>query len=200
MSTYKNTSGDLTMTGDGGAAILTINYADAVINGNLTYTGNLTTVDDFIVVAANNTGAITDMGLLAQTSPTTFAGLRFDTISNTWQVSNSVYGNGSANAQIYSSLSTGGAIGGANTTIQFNDNNYFGGNVNLTFDYANSQLTLKGTEVFGNIGSTPTYTGNGVAVYNKAQGSGGTGLYVVSSSVNDELVSKSKAIVYGIIF
>jgi hypothetical protein len=102
MSTYKNTSGDLTMTGDGGAAILTINYADAVINGNLTYTGNLTTVDDFIVVAANNTGAITDMGLLAQTSPTTFAGLRFDTISNTWQVSNSVYGNGSANAQIYS--------------------------------------------------------------------------------------------------
>jgi hypothetical protein len=37
-------------------------------------------------------------------------------------------------------------------------------------------------------------------VYNKAVGSGGTGLYVVSASVDDELVSKSKAIVFGIIF
>ena len=63
MSTYKNTSGDLTLTGDGGLATLTINYAETVFNGNLTYTGNLTTVDDFIVVAANNTGTVTDMGL-----------------------------------------------------------------------------------------------------------------------------------------
>jgi hypothetical protein len=53
MSTYKNTSGDLTLTGDNGFATLTINYANTVFNGSLTYTGNLTTVDDFIVVAAN---------------------------------------------------------------------------------------------------------------------------------------------------
>jgi hypothetical protein len=79
MSTYKNTSGDLTMTGDGGLATLTVNYANTVFNGSLTYTGNLSTVDDFIIVAANNTGTVTDMGLLAQTGPTTFAGLRFDT-------------------------------------------------------------------------------------------------------------------------
>jgi hypothetical protein len=41
------------------------------------------------------------------------------------------------------------------------------------------------------------YTGDpgGMAV-----GGGGTGLYVKNSQVNDELVSKSKAIVYGIIF
>ena len=200
MSTFKNTSGDLTMTGNGGLATLTINYAEAVINGNLTYTGNLTTVDDFIVVAANNTGTIQDMGLLAQTGPTTFAGLRFDIPTGTWQVSNDVYGNGTANANAYASLSTGGTIGGANTQIQFNNENYFGASANLTFDYSTNRLSLTGTEVFGNIGSTPTYTGNGVAVYNKAQGSGGTGLYVVSSTVNDELVSKSKAIVYGIIF
>ena len=53
---------------------------------------------------------------------------------------------------------------------------------------------------YGNIGSTPLAVSNSVVVYNKAVGSGGTGLYVVSSSVNDELVSKSKAIVFGIIF
>lgn len=200
MSTYKNTSGDLTLTGDGGLATLTINYANTVFNGNMTYVGNLTTTDDFIVVAANNTGTVTDMGMLAQTGPTTFAGLRFDVGSGAWQVSNSVYGNGAANGQPYSSLATGGAIGGSNTEIQFNNAGSFGANANLTFDYATSRLTLNGAEVFGNVGSTPVYTGNGVAVYNKAQGSGGTGLYVVNSSVNDELVSKSKAIVYSIIF
>ena len=82
MSTYKNTSGDLTLTGDGGLATLTINYANTIFNGSLTYTGNSTTVDDFIVVAANNTGAITEMGLLGQTGPTTFAGLRFNSVAN----------------------------------------------------------------------------------------------------------------------
>jgi hypothetical protein len=61
-------------------------------------------------------------------------------------------------------------------------------------------LTLRGHEVYGNIGATPAYTGNGVAVYNNTVGGGGTGLYVKNANVNDELVSKGKAIVYGIIF
>ena len=200
MTTYKYTSGDYTMTGDGGLATLTINYANTIFNGSLTYTGNLTTVDDFITVAANNTGTITDMGLLAQTGPTTFAGLRFDVGSNAWQISNSVYGNGVANTTPYSTLGTGGSIGGANTEIQFNNGGSFGANINLTYDYANSRLTLAGTEILGNIGSTPTYTGNGVALYNKAQGSGGTGLYVVNSTVDDEVVSYTKAKLYSIIF
>jgi hypothetical protein len=61
-------------------------------------------------------------------------------------------------------------------------------------------LTIQGHEAFGNIGTTPALVSNSVVVYNKAVGSGGTGLYVVSASVDDELVSKSKAIVFGIIF
>lgn len=199
MSTYKNTSGNLTMTGNGGSATLTINYADTVFNGNLTYTGNTTVVDDFIVVAANNTGAITDMGLLAQLSPTTFAGLRFDVAANAWQVSNSVYANGDANAQSYSTLSTGGAIGGSNTQIQFNNAGTFGANANFKYDYANSRFTLTGSQAFGNV-AIPTNVSNAVVVYSNIVGSGGTGLYVTSASAADELVSKSKAIVYSIIF
>ena len=200
MSTYKNTSGDLTLTGGNGNAILTINYANTIFNGNFTYTGNLTTVDDFIVVAANNTGTVQDMGLLAGVNVANgvYAGLRFDVGTNTWQISSNVNGLGQGS---YSALVTGnGLTAGANTQIQFNNNNVFGANVNFTYDYANSRLTLKGYEVFGNIGTTPTYTGNVVAVYNNTMGGGGTGLYVINSTVNDELVSKSKAIVYGIIF
>jgi hypothetical protein len=200
MTTYKNTSGDLTLTGNGGLATLTVNYANTVFTGNLTYTGNLTTVDDFIVVAANNTGAITSMGLLAQANATHYGGLRFNTTANAWQISSSVNGAGVGTyATILTSASTANAAG-SDTQIQFNQGGALGADSNLTYDYANSRLTLQGVEVYGNIGSTPTYTGNGVAVYNNTIGGGGTGLYVKNSQVDDELVSKSKAIVYGIIF
>ena len=70
----------------------------------------------------------------------------------------------------------------------------------MTFDYANNKLTLQGYQVLGNIGAAPTTPSNAVAIYNNTVGGGGTGVYVLSSAVNDELVSKSKAIVYGIIF
>ena len=200
MTTYKNTSGDYTITGAGGAATFTVNYANTVFNGSLTYTGNLTTVDDFITVAANNTGTITSMGLLAQANLTHFAGLRFNTTANAWQVSSSVYSNG-APITTYVDIATGNAtVAGSNTNIQFNDSGNFGGSANLAFDKATNKLTLQGHEAFGNIGSTPAPVSNSVVVYNKAVGSGGTGLYVVSASVDDELVSKSKAIVFGIIF
>jgi hypothetical protein len=200
MTTYKNTSGDYTITGENGLGIFTVNYANTVFNGNLTYTGNLTTVDDFITVAANNTGVITDMGLLAQANTTHFAGLRFNTTANVWQISSSVYSNG-APVTAYANIATGNAtVAGANTNIQFNDSGNFGGTANLTFDQATNKLTIQGHEAFGNIGTTPALVSNSVVVYNKAVGSGGTGLYVVSASVDDELVSKSKAIVFGIIF
>ena len=199
MSTYKNTSGDLTMTGDGGLATLTINYAEAIINGNLTYTGNLTTVDDFIVVAANNTGTITDMGLLAQTGPTTFAGLRFDVTTNMWQISSSVYGNGGP-VTSYANIATGNAsVAGANRNIQFNNSGSFAGNANFSFDFANSLVTLTGSQAFGNT-ATPTNVSNSIVVYSNVVSGGGTGLYVTSASAAGELVSKSKAIVYSIIF
>jgi hypothetical protein len=199
MSTYKNTSGDLTMTGDGGLATLTINYAEAIFNGNLTYTGNLTTVDDFIIVAANNTGTVTDMGLLAQTGPTTFAGLRFDVTANVWQISSSVYGNGGP-VTAYANIATGNAaVAGANRNIQFNNSGSFAGNANFNFDFANSLVTVNGAQAFGNT-ATPTNVSNSVTVYSNAVGSGGTGLYITSSAAADELVSKSKAIVFAIIF
>jgi hypothetical protein len=201
MSTYKNTSGDLTLTGNNGVATLTINYANTVFNGSLTYTGNLTTVDDFIVVAANNTGTVTDMGLLAgiNTGNGLYAGLRFDATINAWQVSSNVSGLGVGTyANILTTASAANAAG-SNTQIQFNQGGVFGASGNLTFDYGNNKLTMLGYQVFGNT-ATPANVANAVALYSNVTGSGGTGLYFTSSSANDELVSKSKAIVFAIIF
>ena len=200
MSTYKNTSGDLTLTGDNGLATLTVNYANTIFNGSLTYTGNLTTVDDFIVVAANNTGAITDMGLLAQTGPSTFAGLRFDVAANTWQISSSVTSGGLPIAS-YANIFTGGGssfVGGANTQIQFNDGGSFGATANLTFNKTTNQLFLSGFQALANT-AIPGNVANAVAVYSNAVSTGGTGIYFTSAAADGELISKTKAIAYSLI-
>ena len=201
MSTYKNTSGDLTLTGNNGLATLTVNYANTVFNGNFTYTGNLTTVDDFIVVAANNAGTVQDMGLLAGINVTTdtYAGLRFDVATNAWQISSNVSGLGIGTYANILTASSPAVAAGSNTQIQFNQGGVFGANANLTYDYANSKLTINGYQVFGNT-ATPANVANSVALYSNVTGSGGTGLYFTSSSAADELVSKSKAIVFAIIF
>jgi hypothetical protein len=201
MATYKNTSGDLTLTGDGGVATLTINYANTIFNGSLTYTGNLTTVDDFIVVGANNTGTVANLGLLTGLNVITnsYAGLRFNADVNAWQISANVYGNGAPNTA-YANIATGSATaGGANTQIQFNDSNSFGATANLTFDKSTNRLTLTGHQALANV-ATPANVANSVVIYSNAVSAGGTGLYFTSAAANDELVSKSKAIVFSIIF
>ena len=196
---YKNTSSDYTITVNNGVGTFTIN-ANTVFNGNVTYSVPATTTFAFLTVAANNSGNITDMGLIAQKGPSTFAGLRFDTTANTWQISNAVNADGSAITS-YANIGTSTlAVGGSNTQVQFNQNSALGASANLIFDYANNILKIQGVEVLGNIGTSPSVPSNAVALYNNTIGGGGTGVYVLSSSVDDELVSKSKAIVYGIIF
>jgi hypothetical protein len=198
MTTYKTVNNDYTITCNDGDGIFTVN-AQTVFNGNVTYTVPAVTDFAFTTVAANNTGAITDGGLLMQTGPTTFAGLRFDVTSNTWQISSSVNSLGAPVAS-YANIATGSATaGGANTQLQFNNNNSFAGSANLAFNTANNQLFLSGFQAFANT-ATPANVANAVAVYSNVIGGGGTGLYFTSASANDELVSKGKAIVYGIIF
>ena len=149
-------------------------------------------------MAANNNGAYSNVGILTQktSGPATYASIRYNITAGAWQTSsdNITFANIAAG-------NTSTSAGGANTNIQFNDGGTaFGGTANLTFDKTSNKVTLQGHQVFGNIGAAPADVANSVAVYNNAVGSGGTGLYVQSTSVSDELVSKSKAIVFAIIF
>jgi hypothetical protein len=174
-------------------------FGNLDVQGNITYidTTELEITDPFITLAANNTGAYSNVGILAQktSSPGTYASLRWNTTSATWQISpdNVTFTN-------IASGNTSTTPGGVNTNIQFNNASSFGGNVNYSFDVANARVTLQGHQVFGNTATAPAAVANSVAVYHNAQGSGGTGLYVKSTTVQDELVSKSKAIVFAIIF
>jgi len=201
MATYKNISSDWYITVDSGQGTIYID-GNLDVAGNITYVSDIAVNDAFIIVAANNTGTVNDMGLVAtKVANTAWAGLRFDVSANAWQISSSVYGNGvpvAAYANILTTSSTANAAG-SDTQIQFNQGGTFGASANLTFDYGNNNLTMLGYQVFGNT-ATPANVANAVALYSNVTGSGGTGLYFTSASANDELVSKSKAIVFAIIF
>ena len=202
MSTYKNISDDWYITLDGGVGTIYID-GNLDVTGNITYVSEIAVNDAFIIVAANNTGTVTDMGLIAQKTGNTYAGLRFDVGTSSWQISPSVNADGSP-ITAYATLASGGAgIPGGNVRdIQINDGaGGFAGNGSLQYDTANSKLTLSGYEVLSNIGTAPTAVANSVAIYNNAPGAGATGLYTVGTTTTaDELISLTRARLYAIIF
>ena len=61
-------------------------------------------------------------------------------------------------------------------------------------------LFLRSVLQLENEAGDPSSVGGSNTLYAKTPGDGGTGLFFVNTTVSDELVSKSKAIVYGIIF
>lgn len=205
MATYKNISNDWYISVNSGVGTI---YVDGNLDvaGNITYVSEIAVNDAFIAVAANNNGTVNDMGLIAtKLANSSYAGLRFDVTANSWQISSSVYANGEP-ISAYANIASGGGgsfVAGSDTQIQFNQSGNFGATGNLTFDYGNNKLTVQGYEVLGNIASTPTAPSNAVALYNKASGTGGTGLYVVGTSptiTDDELVSVTKARLMAIIY
>jgi hypothetical protein len=202
MATVKTTSGDYTITVANGLGLLTIN-ANLDVVGNITYIDSteLKVTDPFITVAANNNGAIQSMGLVAQKTTTSFAGLRFNTVSGDWEISDSVDANG-APISAYVTIASGtvgGTPGAPVNSVQFNNAGTFGGNSKFTFDSANTKVGITGQLVLGNIATTPTATANSAALYNATEGAGGTGVYVRSTTVDDELISKRKALAYSLV-
>jgi hypothetical protein len=203
MATVKNTSDNYTITVANGLGLMTIN-ANLDVVGNITYidSNELRVTDPFITVAYENNGAIQSMGLVAQKTTTTWAGLRFNTVSSDWEISDSVNAEG-APISPYVPIASGNVTtnpGLPVNSIQFNQANAFAGNSAFTFDVANAKVNITGQIVYGNIVTAPAATANAVALYHNAEGAGGTGLYFKSNTEQDELISKSKAIVFSLIF
>jgi len=206
---------------DGDYYIETINTEDRVyintntmeVDGNLVVSGNITYIntevldvkDPFIVTNSSNTSTYaSNAGLLTHKTASTFAGIRYNTTDNKWEISTSTSETGETGTWNEIGTASAGAVAGANTQVQFNDEGSFGASANFTFTDT-SQLN-----VAGNINLTaglqladsaaPGSVANTTVLYGNVAGSGGTGVYFVDGSTADELVSKSKAIVFGIIF
>jgi hypothetical protein len=200
MASYNNICSDWYISVNGGVGTIYLD-GNLDVTCNITYVSEIAVNDAFIIVAANNTGTVNDMGLVAtKIANSSYAGLRFDVAANTWQISSSVAANGAPIAA-YANLSAGtaGTVAGANTQIQFNDAGAFGATANLTFDKTTNRLALTGHQALANV-ATPANVSNAVVIFSNAVSAGGTGVYFTSAAAADELVSKSKAIVFSIIF
>ena len=201
MATYKNISSDWYISVDSGVGTI---YVDGNLDvaGNITYVSDIAVNDAFIIVAANNTGTVTSMGLVAtRVANTSFAGLRYDATANAWQISTSVAANG-APVAAYANIATGTAtVGGANTEVQFNDGGTFGATANLTFDKSLNQLAITaGSQRLGNIGTAPAAVANSAVLYNLAPDLGASGVYARTPSTQDELITAVRARLFSIIF
>ena len=200
MSTFKNISGDWSITVDGGAGTVYV-YGDLDVHGNITYVTDLKVNDAFIIVAGNNTGTVTDGGLLMQKTGNSWAGLRYDTSVGAWQISTSTTIDGVGSYSNIATSANAATAAGSNTQVQFNDGGVFGASGNLTFDKTTNQFSVfTGSQVLGNIGTAPTAVSNAVVLYNLAPGVGASGVYARTSSTQDELVSLTKARLMAIIF
>jgi len=201
MATYKNISSDWYISVDSGVGTI---YVDGNLDvaGNITFVSELAVNDAFIIVAANNTGTVTSMGLVAtRVANSSFAGLRYDSTANAWQISTSVSANGAPIAA-YANIATGAVtVAGANTQVQFNDGGSFGATANLTFDKSINQLTITaGSQRLGNIGSAPAAVANSAVLYNLAPDLGASGVYARTTSTEDELITAVRARLFSIIF
>ena len=111
--------------------------ADTIINGQSFY-GTLST--DY--ATTGNVALYTDIGRTVASTGTTL-------------------GQPTANGVATSVISTGGAgasVGGANTQVQFNNNNIPDGSSGFTYDYIAGLLTLSGNANVGNLNATGVIT------------------------------------------
>jgi hypothetical protein len=186
MSAFNTVETDYTLTCADGLGNFIVN-ANLQVNGNITYSGTSTITAPFVLVAANNTGVVTEMGLLAQTGANAYSAIRFNSVVNAWQLSPSVnavgnavvpYANiatindityGNANVAAYLPTYTGNV--GANnviaTQVIANTANILGNTVTVgvltdNYYYANgAPVSFSGTYNDANVAAyLPTYTGN----------------------------------------
>lgn len=199
MAVVKNTNSDYIITCNEGNGNLVIN-ADVQVHGNVSYDQFIDISNPFITVAANNTGLITEMGMLAQVNTNAWAGLRFNAIDDTWEVSSKVTKDGSP-VYPYTPIGSGtGAPSGPDLAVQINGNGVFVGTSGLLYDASNSSLVLDGAQFFPYQAATPNSVANSTAVYGDVPATGNTGVFVTGTEVQGELITAQQALLYSIIF
>lgn len=214
MSQTKRVSGAYTIAATGGTTI----DSELNVTGNLTITGTTTTVettnteitDRVITLNKGESGAgVTGIqsGLEIDRGSTANALLVFDDSTDTFRIS---YDGGSS----FVTVST--TVGGSgleniveDTTPQLGGNLDLNG-FNIITATSNQDINLIPNGIgyvtveaglkLNDQAFTPSSAAGATVLYADTASGGGTGLFFVDGSTSDELVSKSKAIVYGLIF
>ena len=214
MSTHKRVNGDYAISTVGASDNVSITTHTVTITGNLIVAGTQTTVnsvdtdiaDRLIVLNKGESGAgVTGniSGIQLDRGSATDARLVYVESVDAWHLDQ---GNGTL-VPIVRSLTgltevvddTSPQLGG---DLDINSNSIVStSNGNIAISPNGSGITIINSAIKLSEESDPSGEANVTKLYAKEAGSGGTGLYFVTDTFGpDELVSKSKAIVYGIIF
>ncbi len=213
MNTKKRIDGDYTIETINGGDRVIINTTAVAVTGNLEVSGNLTYInteqldvkDPFILLNNSNTATYSaNSGLITHKSASTYAGIRYNNNNTKWELSTSTDPTGDTGTWSEIGTAAAGSVAGSNTQVQFNNAGNFGASANFTFTDT-SQLNVTGNVNISTglqlaDSAVPGAVTNTTVLHGGVAGSGGSGVYFVDGSTTDELVSKSKAIVFGIIF
>jgi len=178
MSTVKNISGDYTITTNNGTGTVTV-------NGNLVVTGNSSSIqstntsikDNVITLNKGETGAgvtLSYAGIEIDRGSLANVAVRWNEIFDKWQIT--------TDGSTFANIATITGSGTAMTAVVDDPAPALGGNLNIT-------------------GHTIYNSSSNVAMYSTTVAGGGSGIFVDANGINNqELVTKSKALAFSIIF
>lgn len=187
----------------------TITAPLVTINGNLVVTGNTASIsatntditDNVIVLNKGETGpgvtAVYSGINIDRGSGQFVPGLRWDESVSAFKISND------GSTWEYIATSSGGGMG--LSSISEDTTPALGGNLDVgthqIYSSSTDVVVFKDNVAIATTTVAPTAITNNVIVYSSTVAGGGSGLFVVNTdTAGQELVTKSKAIVYGLIF
>ena len=200
MSTTKKINGDYKVIPD-----------NVTITGNLTVSGTQTTVNSVDTAINDRVIVLNDgessagvsggtSGIEVDRGTSTNARFVYDEVTDAWQLDD---GSGSLVPVVQSVTGltevvddTSPQLGG---DLDVNGNNIGQASADVTILAEEVNLDADAVRILNNPG-TPSSEAGYNKLYAATPASGGTGLFVTNSTATEELVSKSKAIVFGIIF
>ena len=214
MSTNKRISGNYNITTTGASDVVTITSSAVNITGNLTVSGTQTTVnttdtsvqDKIMELNAGQTGsAISGDGLSGLTidrGSSNPARLLYDDTEDKWKIDS---GSGSL-----TELGTGS---GSMTEVVDDTSPQLGGSLDVNGQSivtvsdghvvvapnGTGELRLDGAPLRLQNQAAPSADSGYSKLHANTPGEGGSGIFVKNATIEDELASKSKAILYGII-
>jgi len=208
MARTQRISGNLTLDPSGSLIV----SADTEITGNLTVVGTTTTIttvntalqDRVIVLNNGEAGAgVTGRysGIEVERGSANNAFLVFDENDDDFKISTD--GGGS-----YAAIAAGGIANVVEDTtpqlggnLDVNGKNIVSASTNQDIQLVPSgtgRVTVSGPIKLNDLSSTPSSATNATLMYAATEAGGGTGIFFVDGSETDELVSKNKAICFGL--
>lgn len=213
MAQTKKVTGVYTIAATGGTTL----DSEVTVTGNLTVTGTTNSVETTNTRITDNIVTYNQGASGAGVGGTGFSGIEiergsldnallvFDESDDTFKVSTD---GGSS----YTALATGG--GGLNNVVEdttpqlggdldINGKNIISATSNMDIQLipnGTGRVTVTSALKLNDQLSAPSSATGATLLYADTAAGGGTGVFFVDGSTSDELVSKSKAIVYGLIF